>query len=73
MYWNDTPIYALTEDQEQMFRDAIESSVHNTRGEDVIIQIIQEEAGAYFAENISIEMTINKIQNRVQLYFDEMD
>ena len=73
MYWNDTPIYALTEDQEQMFRDAIESSVHHTRGEDVIIQIIQEEASAYFAENISIEMTINKIQNRVQLYFDEMD
>lgn len=72
-YWNDTPIFALTEEQEQMFRDAIEHSVHHTKGEDVVLQIIHEEAGVYFAGDISIETTINKIQNRVQLYFDEME
>ncbi|MCH5270914.1 MAG: hypothetical protein J1E83_09220 [Lachnospiraceae bacterium] len=37
----------------------------------VIIQIIEEEIGGYYAGALTAEQTAEKIQNRVQLYLDE--
>lgn len=69
---NGVPIYALTSEQEEKLRNAIDTSICFAKGETRVRDIVLEEADAYFAGTIGLEDTIEKIQKRVQLYLDEM-
>ena len=69
---NGVPIYALTSEQEEKLRNAIDTSICFAKGETRVRDIVLEEADAYFAGTIGLEDTIDKIQKRVQLYLDEM-
>ena len=64
-------VYALTDKQEGMLRNAVDTCINHSRGEDMILRIISEEADVYFAGQMGLDATVEKIQSRVQLFLDE--
>ena len=64
-------VYAMTDQQEEMLRKAVDGSIGRSRGEQTILNIIQEEAQMYFAGQIGLDETVDKIQSRVQLFLEE--
>lgn len=68
--WYD--VFALTDAQEGMLRKAVDTCVNHSNGEDSIIRkIILEEAKPYFAGQVGLDATVDKIQGRVQLILNE--
>lgn len=66
------PIYSLTTKQQEKIMGLINHSIHTRMEERVINQIIQEEVPAYFVGQKSARTVTEIIQNRVQIYLDEI-
>lgn len=64
-------IYAATPEQVQMVRDLIDSAVAATNNDGTILDIINEEAAAYFEGQKSAQEVAGIIQSRVQTYVSE--
>ena len=64
-------IYAATPEQVQMVRDLIDSAVAGTNNDETILEIINEEAAAYFEGQKSAQEVADIIQSRVQTYVSE--
>lgn len=64
-------VYAATPEQVQAVRDLIDSSVAATNNDETILNIIQEEAQAYFEGQKSAQEVAGIIQSRVQTYVSE--
>lgn len=73
--WNydgwETEIYAATPEQVQAVRDLIDNSTAATRNDQTILNIINEEAAAYFEGQKSAQEVVGVIQSRVQTYVSE--
>lgn len=65
------PIYALSEGRANHIYEAVKSARPFTAEEQTILNIVFEEAGAYFYDQKTLEETVDIIQNRCQLYLDE--
>ena len=65
-----TTIYAATEEEIGTFRELLEH-VASGQLEDQMLEIISEEAGAYFEGQKTASEVAGIIQNRVQLYLFE--
>ena len=57
-----------------LLREIVYSSVFKNwvQGNNPLWDIVNEEAGMYFAGDSPLEETVQKIQNRVQIYLDEL-
>lgn len=64
-------VYAMTDEQEEMLREAVDGSIGRSKGEQTILSIVNEEAQVYFAGQIGLDATVDKIQKRVQLFLEE--
>ncbi|MBQ6735495.1 MAG: carbohydrate ABC transporter substrate-binding protein [Lachnospiraceae bacterium] len=60
----------ITEEDIRKFRELLDSATVYLFNRPVIIEIIEEEAKAYFAGSKSVDEVADVIQNRVQLYLD---
>lgn len=71
--WGDwsAEIYAATPEQVQMVRDVIDSASAATNNDQTILNIISEEAEAYFEGQKSAQDVAAIIQSRVQTYVSE--
>lgn len=71
--WGDweAEIYAATPEQVQMVRDLIDSASAATNNDQTILNIISEEAEAYFEGQKSAQDVAAIIQSRVQNYISE--
>ena len=58
-------------EEEKIFYDLIQSAKIITTRDKLYMAIIEEEAGAYFAGQKSLEEVTNIIQNRIELYLAE--
>lgn len=67
----EAEIYAATPEQVQAVRDLIDSAVAATSNDETVLEIIQEEAQAYFEGQKSAQEVANIIQSRVQTYVSE--
>jgi len=63
--------YALTEEKIARVRDMLENARALPLRTEPILQIIYEEADAYYSGDRSVEDVCGNIQNRVQLYLNE--
>lgn len=67
--------YVITPGEKEFaaIRKMVEASVYDSEVEvlNPVWEIVTEEAGMYFAGDATLEDTVSKIQNRVQLYLDE--
>ena len=61
----------LTEERRAILREALEDARPPLAHTTPLIEIIMEEAGAYFADDRSIDEVRKMIENRVQLYLNE--
>ena len=66
------PIYAMSEERAEHVHQVVESAKAVSKAAQALQNIIYEESGAYFYGNKSLEETVKIIQNRCQLYLDEM-
>lgn len=64
-------VYAMTDKQEEMLREAVDGSIGQSKGEQTILSVVNEEAIIYFAGQIGLDATVDKIQKRVQLFLEE--
>ena len=64
-------LYDMTEDRGTEIRGTLEDARVLPEHTQPILEIIYEEAEAYFAGSKTIEEIIPTIENRVQLYLDE--
>lgn len=64
-------IYAATPEQVQAVRDLIDNSTAATSNDQTILNIINEEAAAYFEGQKSAQEVVGVIQSRVQTYVSE--
>lgn len=62
----------MTEADIEKVMDVIDSAVSEYKFDGTVIDIVTEEAGAYFADLRSAEETADIIQNRVQTYLSEL-
>ncbi|MDR0963057.1 MAG: hypothetical protein LBM60_00385 [Clostridium sp.] len=71
-FWNSESyyLYAVTEDKIAGFRSLIDSAVKSTQADDVL-NIILEEAEAYFVGQKTVDEVADIIQRRVQVYVSE--
>lgn len=73
--WNydgwETEIYAATPEQVQAVRNLIDNSTAATSNDQTILNIINEEAAAYFEGQKSAQEVVGVIQSRVQTYVSE--
>lgn len=67
----EAEIYAATPEQVQAVRNLIDSAVAATNNDETVLNIIQEEAQAYFEGQKSAQDVANIIQSRVQTYVSE--
>ncbi|MCM1118257.1 MAG: extracellular solute-binding protein [bacterium] len=67
----EAEIYAATPEQIQMIRDLIDSASASTNNDETILNIINEEAAAYFEGQKSAQEVASVIQSRVQTYVSE--
>lgn len=67
----EAEIYAATPEQIQMIRDLIDSASASTNNDETILNIINEEAAAYFEGQKSVQEVVSVIQSRVQTYVSE--
>lgn len=63
--------YAMTQEQYDRFMDFINHITRVTERDETLVSIVNEEAGAFFADQKSAEETAKLIQTRVQLYLNE--
>ena len=61
----------MTQEQENLFRELINSTKCCEQYNDVILGVIEEESKRYFAAEKSLDETVNIIQNRVTTYVNE--
>lgn len=73
VYTDDGAEYVMTEEDAEQFIDMLEnaSPLSVMLHSNVVYNIIQEEAGAYFAGDQPVEKVMENIQRRVQLYLSE--
>lgn len=64
-------LYDLTEADVEEVRWILENAKPQPIYTEAVVEIVREEAGAYFAGDKSIEQVCKVIQNRVQLYLEE--
>lgn len=64
-------IYAATPEQVQVVRDLIDNSSAATNNDQTILNIINEEAAAYFEGQKSAQEVVGVIQSRIQTYVSE--
>ena len=64
-------IYAMTQEQYDTVKGLIESTNRIMRYDESLMEIINDETGAFFAGEKTAEETAQFIQNRVQLYMAE--
>lgn len=64
-------IKPLTEEEEQEFRNLVDSVTSVGFQDDMIVQIVLEEARQYYSEEKSLDETCSMIQNRVTTYINE--
>lgn len=64
----------LTEEEAETVRKWVDAAVYDKRksSKDPVRMILSEEADMYFAGDASLDETVAKIQNRVQLYLNEL-
>ena len=68
---NTTEIYATTPLQAEMLREVIASATKMMDYDTSIINIVKEEAAAYFAGQKSAEEVTNLIQSKANIYINE--
>mgnify|MGYP001031397936 CR=1 FL=1 len=64
-------VYAMTQEQYDTVNGLIENTNRIMRYDQSLMEIINDEAGAFFAGEKTAEETAQLIQNRVQLYMAE--
>lgn len=64
-------IYAVTEEQKNIFMDLLHSTTKVNSYDENIMSIITEETGAYFAGQKTVDEVAKVIQNRANLYIAE--
>lgn len=64
-------IYCATEEDAEIFRSIIESTNRSYSSDPGILDIIMEEAGAYFGGDKDAATVADIIQNRVSIYVGE--
>ncbi len=78
---NEYPVYIdgseivagpLSAENEKMFRDLVVNTTKVNGSDDMVLQIVSEEAAAYFKGKKSLEETADIIQNRVTTYINEI-
>jgi hypothetical protein len=63
--------YVLTDHQEQILRNAIDTMVVESLEQRTVWNIIEEEVLAYFKDDKSVDEVCDIIQKRVQLFLSE--
>lgn len=72
--WSDNfVVYAATEEDVSAVRNAIALADRECIYNDAILQIINEEADAFCKGGVTVEKAAENINNRVQLYLDEIN
>lgn len=66
-----TPIYALTDAQTEQFLTLLENTHAMRYWDDTVIDVVREEAAAYYAGDKSLDQICASIQKRIQLQLDE--
>ncbi|MBR6316140.1 MAG: extracellular solute-binding protein [Lachnospiraceae bacterium] len=61
----------LSPEEEQKYRDLIENTTKVVTFDDTILEIVKDEAAAYFNGQASVDEAADKIQNRVTTYVNE--
>ncbi len=64
-------MYAMSEAQRDSLLALLDSAARSSSYDQTVARIVQEEAGAYFAGQRSVEETASRIQSRVELYLSE--
>lgn len=70
-YGDHAPIYAMTQEQYDLFMEVYENCQTVDSSNDDILKLVMDEAAAYFAGQKTAEETAKLIQNRVSLYLQE--
>lgn len=70
--WNGVPLYAMTKEQVQAFRDLVERSNNTFSDFDwAAWNIVSEEAGAYFNGDKPLDDVMDAIEGRMRMYISE--
>ena len=70
--WNGVPLYAMTKEQVQAFRDLVERSNNTFSDFDwTAWNIVSEEAGAYFNGDKPLDDVMDAIEGRMRMYISE--
>lgn len=64
-------MYAISEDQPDELISLLDSAVRSSSYDQTVARIVQEEAGAYFAGQRTVEETAQRIQSSAELYLAE--
>ncbi len=69
--YREEAMYAMTEEQRDRLLALLDSAQRSSSYDQAIERIVQEEAGAYFAGQRTVEEAASRIQSRAELYLSE--
>ncbi len=67
----DIELGNITEEEVEIIKNLINSTKHNSHYDDKVLEIIEDEAAAYFAGTKSVDDVAGAIQSRAQVYVNE--